>query len=89
MADKTKKFPENLAGRYYVDRECIACDACVLCAPDHFSMHPDDGHAFIVKQPTTAAEEVLCREAMDGCPVEAIGNNGEVDPATNQNPKQA
>src|SRR6476661_10379767 len=28
------------------------------------------------KQPTTP-EEALCKEAMEGCPVEAIGNNGE------------
>jgi len=29
------------------------------------------------KQPTTPEEEALCKEAMAGCPVEAIGNNGE------------
>jgi ferredoxin len=27
--------------------------------------------------PTTPEEEALCEEAMEGCPVEAIGNNGE------------
>lgn len=77
MADKTKKFPENIAGRFYVDKECIACDACVLAAPDHFSMHQDDGHAFVVKQPDSPDEEAKCKEAMEGCPVEAIGNDGE------------
>jgi len=29
------------------------------------------------KQPTTPEEDALCKEAMEGCPVEAIGNNGE------------
>lgn len=77
MADKSKKFPDNIPGRFYVDKECIACDACVLAAPDHFKMHDEDGHAFVVKQPSSEEEESLCREAMEGCPVEAIGNNGE------------
>lgn len=77
MADKTNKFPENTPGRYYVDKECIACDACVLAAPDHFRMHEEDGHAFVGKQPDGEEEESQCREAMEACPVEAIGNDGE------------
>lgn len=77
MADKTKKYEDNLPGRFYVDKECIACDACVMAAPSHFGMHEEDGHAFVIKQPSNPEEEDLCREAMDGCPVEAIGNDGE------------
>ena len=77
MADKNNKYDENKPGKYYVDRECIACDACVLAAPDNFSMDEDDGHAFVTVQPTTPEEEELCEEAMEGCPVEAIGNDGE------------
>lgn len=79
MADKTKKFEENTPGRFYVDKECIACDACILAAPDHFQMHDEDGHAFVNKQPAGEDEEALCREAMEGCPVEAIGSDGEGD----------
>ena len=77
MADKSKKYPENIKGKYYVDKECIACDACVMAAPNHFSMSEVDGHAFVVKQPTDSGEEDLCREALEGCPVEAIGNDGD------------
>jgi ferredoxin len=29
-----------------------------------------------MKQPDGESEEEKCREAMEGCPVEAIGNNG-------------
>lgn len=76
MADKSKKFPENVSGRFYVDKECIACDACILAAPDHFMMHEEDGHAFVGKQPLNEEEETRCREALEGCPVEAIGNDG-------------
>lgn len=73
MADKNDKYPENISGRYFVDRSCIACDACCIAAPEHFKMHEDDGHAFVVKQPQTPEEESLCQEAMEGCPVESIG----------------
>jgi ferredoxin len=37
----------------------------------------DGGYSYVFKQPTTLEEEDLCRQAMEGCPVEAIGNNGE------------
>lgn len=76
MADKNDKYPENVAGKYYVDRTCIACDACCLAAPDNFKMDEDDGHAFVVVQPDSPEEEELCKEAMESCPVEAIGNDG-------------
>lgn len=79
MAKKDQKYDDNVPGRFYVDKECIACDACVLAAPDHFNMHPEDGHAFLVKQPKDEEEESRCREAMEGCPVEAIGNDGETE----------
>lgn len=77
MADKSKKYPENIKGRFYVDKECIACDACILAAPDHFKMNENDGHAYVSKQPLAPEEESACKEAMEGCPVEAIGNDGE------------
>lgn len=77
MADKNNKYNENIKGRYYVDKECISCDACVMAAPDHFLMDEDDGHAFVIKQPKSKEEEEACVEAMECCPVEAIGNDGE------------
>lgn len=77
MADKENKYPENKPGKYFVDRECIACDACVMSAPDNFSMDEDDGHAFVSRQPETPEEEEQCEEAMEGCPVEAIGDDGQ------------
>jgi ferredoxin len=77
MADKKRKYDDNVPGRFYVDKECINCDACSLAAPDNFSMDPDSGHAFVSKQPSSPDEEAQCKEAMEGCPVEAIGNDGE------------
>ena len=74
MADISMKWKENVDGRIFVDQTCIACDACVLTAPGNFSMHEEDGHAFVSKQPQGPEEEAACKEAMDGCPVEAIGD---------------
>jgi ferredoxin len=36
-----------------------------------------EGGSFIKKQPLTPEEIALCQEAMESCPVEAIGNDGE------------
>lgn len=77
MADKTTKWKENAQGKVFVDQSCIACDACVLTAPKNFTMHEQDGHAYVSKQPETPEEIAACKEAMEGCPVEAIGDNGD------------
>jgi ferredoxin len=77
MADKKAKFKQNAAGKYYVDDQCIACDACCMEAPNFFSMNDDDGHAYVQKQPRTAAELNECENALSACPVNAIGNNGD------------
>ena len=75
MADKKIKYPENVPGPYYVDTECIHCDACVLAAENHFKLL-DDGHAYVFRQPENEEEVSACEEAMESCPVEAIGNDG-------------
>lgn len=77
MADLSQKWKENTQGKMFVDQSCIACDACVLTAPENFKMHEADGHAFVSKQPANEAEAQACKEAMDGCPVEAIGDFGD------------
>jgi ferredoxin len=77
MADKNNNWPGNVAGKFFADQACIACDACVTTAPDYFAMDENEGHAFVKKQPATPEAEDQCREAMEGCPVEAIGNDGD------------
>ncbi len=76
MADKTKKYSDNVAGKFYVDDQCIDCDLCRETAPDHFTRNENGGYSFVSKQPATPEEEARCKEAMEGCPVEAIGNDG-------------
>lgn len=77
MADKSNKFDQNVAGKFYVDDQCIACDACVMEAPDFFEMNDDEGHAYVKKQPNSAQDLEDCHNALDACPVEAIGADGE------------
>lgn len=79
MADKTDKHSENVKGKFYVDRACISCDACYTTAPDNFIMTEDYDHAYVMKQPETEEEQEMCQEALEGCPVEAIGCDGEAE----------
>ena len=76
MADKRQKHKKNQKGPYYVDTECIACDACVITAPEHFCLTEDEISAYVKKQPETEEEKAFCQEALESCPVEAIGNDG-------------
>jgi ferredoxin len=77
MADVANKYPENVSGKYYVDNQCIDCDLCRETAPDNFKRNDDGGYSFVFKQPENPEEEARCKEAKEGCPVEAIGDNGE------------
>jgi len=77
MADVANRYPENLPGKFYVDNQCIDCDLCRETAPSNFGRNDDGGYSYVYKQPTTPDEEKLCKEAMEGCPVEAIGDNGD------------
>jgi len=76
MADVANKYAENVAGKFYVDDQCIDCDLCRETAPANFKRNDDGGHSYVYKQPESPEEEALCKEAMEGCPVEAIGDNG-------------
>ncbi|MFN0066793.1 MAG: ferredoxin [Limisphaerales bacterium] len=76
MADLANRYPENVSGRYFVDNQCIDCDLCRETAPASFKRNDDGGYSFVYKQPETADDEQQCKEAMEGCPVEAIGSNG-------------
>ncbi len=77
MADKANKYGENVTGKYFVDNNCIDCDLCRETAPSNFTRQDDGGYSYVFKQPAAPEEEELCRQAMEGCPVEAIGNDGE------------
>ncbi len=75
MADSSAKQPDNVAGKYYVDSNCSACQVCVSVAPDNFKMNDGEDHAYCYKQPE-GGEIDACEDALKGCPEEAIGNDG-------------
>ncbi|MBF0302859.1 MAG: ferredoxin [Desulfamplus sp.] len=73
---KNLQYPhisENVQGMFYVDIRCIGCSVCAEIAPAHFASNHDEGHEYIYSQPVTDAEIALCNEAMEICPVNAIG----------------
>jgi ferredoxin len=77
MADREDKNAENISGKFYVDSQCIDCDLCRETAPNNFQRSDDEGYSYVFKQPENDEEEAQCREAMEGCPVEAIGDDGD------------
>jgi ferredoxin len=76
MAEFKDKLPDNARGKFYVDGQCIDCDVCRDTSPDNFARSDENGYSFVVKQPETTEEFKLCEEAMEACPVEAIGDDG-------------
>ncbi|MDB4459228.1 ferredoxin [bacterium] len=79
MAELENKYSDNVTGKYYVDDQCIDCDLCRETAPDSFTRSDDGGYSFVFKQPEGEDEVNLAKEAMEGCPVEAIGEDGDGD----------
>lgn len=73
MADYSKKWADNVAGLFFVDDQCIDCDACRTEAPKNFTRNDESGFSFVYKQPETPEEIEQCEAALQGCPVEAIG----------------
>jgi ferredoxin len=91
MAVFANRYSDNVPGKFYVDDQCIDCDLCRETAPDNFTRNEDGGYSYVFKQPVTPDEEALCKEAMEGCPVEAIGNDGvqaSVATPVEQSPRQ-
>jgi ferredoxin len=78
MADKTHKWPVNVAGKFYVDEQCIDCDLCRETAPDFFGRNDEGSYSFVHNQPKNQADVDLCNEAKNNCPVDAIGDDGDM-----------
>lgn len=76
MANPIDRHPENVPGRFYVDDTCIDCDLCRSNAPEFFRREDDRGYSVVYRQPVTPEEIASAEEAMTGCPMESIGNDG-------------
>ena len=76
MAQIEDRWPDNLPGKFYVDEQCIDCDLCRELAPDFFRRNDDQGYSYVFNQPDSQDGVGECEEALESCPVEAIGNDG-------------
>lgn len=75
MANKDDKVKDNAPGKWYVDSQCIDCDLCRTTSPNNFKQNPDEGYSYVYKQPEGEEELKLSQQALEECPVEAIGND--------------
>jgi ferredoxin len=76
MADKNSKVAQSVVGKFYVDQNCISCGQCAAIASDYFKEN-SDGLMHVYQQPANEDGVKLCKEALDSCPVSAIGDDGE------------
>ena len=76
MADLENKYEDNVTGKFFVDDQCIDCDLCRETAPENFTRNEDGGYSVVFKQPEGDEQIEQAKEAMEGCPVEAIGDFG-------------
>ncbi len=77
MADRNHKTPLNVPGPFYVDETCIDCDLCRDTAPGTFRRDDQNGVTYVWKQPANAEERALAEQALQACPTETIGSDGE------------
>jgi ferredoxin len=76
MANYENRLAPNVRGPWYTDANCIDCDMCRQTAPMVFKQDQDIGYTVVFHQPEDETERNLAQEAMEGCPVEAIGRDG-------------
>ena len=73
MADPNQKAEANVSGSWFVDVQCIDCGLCRTTAPENFRANETDGYSYVFHQPESPEQAELCRQAMNECPIEAIG----------------
>lgn len=78
MAERKLRLPINAPGKYYVDCSCLDCDACRQIAPNNFIRDDRIGYSYVTRQPETPAEIAQVLEAVEGCPCESIGTDGDL-----------
>lgn len=76
MASRNDKHPRNVPGPFYVDTSCITCGESYLGCPQFFKVCEETSSAYVHRQPANDAEVRAIRNAMNHCPVDAIGDDG-------------
>lgn len=76
MANINDRLQQNVPGKFYVTSDCIDCDLCRETAPTVFRRDDNLGFSVVFHQPGSEEELQQAQEALDSCPVEAIGKDG-------------
>ena len=71
MAQRSKAYPDNVPGPFFVDRTCIDCGTCYQFLPPVFQDAAD--HSRVQRQPGTAWERQRALMALLACPTGSIG----------------
>lgn len=77
MAKFEDRVAQNVPGKFYVDWSCIYCGLCDEIAPTVFGEN-ERGWAYVFHQPSTLDELLRVQEAVEGCPTESIGSDGDL-----------
>jgi len=77
MATRSHRLPNNAPGPIYVDDTCIDCDMCRSDYAEFFRRDDDLGQSYVHRQPVTPEEWQRAEQAVEGCPSESIGSDGE------------
>ena len=74
--------PKQVFFRVLVEDElCTGCGLCSERAPDNLDLCLDEGVAYVVKQPSDAAELDACAEAVEYCPSGGLQSLESAEPA--------
>ena len=77
MPDRNQRALKNVPGKFYVDNQCLFHAMCQHLAPSNFAYDEVNGTYYVCKQPETPEELAQCLEAVDACPMAAIGTDGD------------
>ncbi len=68
-----KRRPGNAPGKYFTTAECDGCAYCASVAPENFDYDKGSNSYIVTRQPRDKTEEELMIEALEDCPLDAIG----------------
>ena len=82
MADKSIRLADSVPGAWYVDDTCTPCHVCLDEAGPSSGFQlleytADETKVIFVKQPEGAEELDAAQRALEICPTNAIGDDGD------------